>query len=440
VDRFQAELEATHAYRQEIRDATPAQRDRIIAALGMAADDWGVIARDAQLPPADIGWAWLLMGGRGMGKTRSLSGAVHMAIRAGIRRIHFIAPTTSDCIDVNIDGPAGILATHGRDPRPKWISTRRRLEWSNGAQVTFFSGEEPESLRGPQCEMALIDELARMRHQDHVFNMMMMGNRLGDRPRVFIATTPKATPLMKRLVKMDDLSITTGTTYDNAVNLAPSFIKQIREMYEGTRLGRQELQGTLILDPQYALFKEEWFHYDQVSEDTIELITVGVDPSGGADDVGIVVAALLNDGRLAVLADRSISGTPSQWGDAVIQAHDDYDADDVVVETNFGGQMAVEVVKQAARRAHEEGRRLMDIVHIRTVTASRGKAMRAEPISLIYEKGRVLHRPGMDQLEVEMMQFSRDFDRDKDGSPNRLDAAVWALTRLSKVITELAIA
>ena len=196
----------------------------------------------------------------------------------------------------------------------------------------------------------------------------------------------------------------------------------------------------MILDPQNALFKDDWLIHDEVAEDLIEQVTVGVDPSGGTDEVGIVASALLNDGRFAVLADRSTTGSPAQWGEAVVKCHDDFDADDVVVEVNFGGDMATEVVKQAAERAHEQGRRETNLIRIKEVSASRGKAMRAEPVSLLYEKQRVLHRRGLDQLEAEMMAFSREWDRSVDGSPNRLDAMIWGITRLSKIITQVPIA
>src|SRR5215472_11819987 len=222
------------------------------------------------------------------------------------------------------------------------VGCRRGDGWNGRTAqcVCFFSGEEPESLRGPQCELCIIDEIGRMRYQQSVFDTMMLGLRLGDRPRVLLATTPRTTPFMKRLVAMDDVRITTGSTYDNAVHLSANFLKKVRELYEGTRLGRQELQGAMILDPQNALFKDDWLIHDEVAEDLIEQVTVGVDPSGGEDEVGIVASALLNDGRFAVLADRTTTGSPAQWGEAVVRCHDDYDADDVVVEVNFGGDMA----------------------------------------------------------------------------------------------------
>jgi phage terminase large subunit-like protein len=161
-------------------------------ALNRLAEDWVFAARDAQLPPPDLSWCWLFLGGRGAGKSHSMSAAVHTAVRAGIKRIHFIAPTTTDFHDVNVEGKSGIFATCGRDPRPRWVSSRRRLEWPNGAMCVFFSGEEPESLRGPEAEMVIVDEIARMRYQQSVFDTMMLGLRLGDRPRVLIATTPRA--------------------------------------------------------------------------------------------------------------------------------------------------------------------------------------------------------------------------------------------------------
>jgi phage terminase large subunit-like protein len=441
TDRFLREVQRMHQLRQDINEMTPEEADELIRGLGDdAAEDWVFAARDAQLPPPDLSWCWLFLGGRGAGKSHSMSAAVHTAVRAGIKRIHFIAPTTTDFHDVNVEGKSGIFATCGRDPRPRWVSSRRRLEWPNGAMCVFFSGEEPESLRGPEAEMVIIDEIARMRYQQSVFDTMILGLRLGDRPRVLIATTPRTTPFMKRLVAMDDVRITTGSTYDNAAHLSANFLKKVRELYEGTRLGRQELQGAMILDPMNALFKDDWLVHHDVPEEMIEQVTVGVDPSGGDDEVGIVASALLQDGRFAVLADRTTTGSPAQWGEAVVRCHDDYDADDVVVEVNFGGDMATEVVKQAAERVHQRGERESNMIRIREVSASRGKAMRAEPISLLYEKQRVLHRRGLEQLEGEMMAFSREWDRAVDGSPNRLDAMVWGLTRLSKVITQIPIA
>ena len=440
-DRFLSEVHRLHDMRDTVAAMSEGERAALAGHLGDdMADEWVFGARTDQLPPRNLGWCWLFCGGRGSGKTHSTSAAVHIAVRAGIKRIHLIGPTTTDLHDVNLEGTSGIMRTCGRDPRPRWVPSKKRLEWPNGALAVFFSGEEPDSLRGPQCEMAIVDEIARMRYQAEVWDMMMLGLRLGDMPRVLIATTPRPTPFMKRLMKMADIRITTGSTFDNAANLSPAFIQKITDLYEGTRLGRQELHGAMLLDPPNALFKDEWLQRADVSEDDIEQVTVGVDPSGGGDEIGIVASARLTNGHYAVLADRTATGSPAKWGDAVVQTHDDFDADDVVVEVNFGGDMATEVVKQAADRAFSEGRRDSNLISIKAVSASRGKVMRAEPVSLLYEKGRVTHRRGLDLLEAEMLAFSRDWDRKTDGSPNRLDATVWGLTRLSKVVMEIPIA
>ena len=229
ADRFLREVKRMHQLRQDINEMTSEEADELIRGLSDdAAEDWIFAARDAQLPPPDLSWCWLFLGGRGAGKSHSMSAAVHTAVRAGIKRIHFIAPTMADFHDVNIEGKSGIFATCGRDPRPRWVLSRRRLEWPNGAMCVFFSGEEPESLRGPEAEMVIVDEIARMRYQQSVFDTMMLGLRLGDRPRVLIATTPRTTPFMKRLVAMDDVRITTGSTYDNAAHLSADFLKKVR--------------------------------------------------------------------------------------------------------------------------------------------------------------------------------------------------------------------
>ena len=446
MDRFLAEVHKAHNLRDTLKRLSDAERAELVKRLhGVEGFDgevgeWWYDARDSQLPPRDLSWCWLFLGGRGTGKTHAMSSAVHMAVRAGLKRIHIVGPTAADIHDVMLAGSSGIMHTNGRDPLPRWIPSKRRLEWPNGAIAVFFSGEEPDSLRGPQCELAVIDEIARCRYAQEIFDMTMLGLRLGDAPRLLVATTPRATPFMKKLVSMENIRVTHGSTYDNAKHLSPGFLKKIKELYEGTRLGRQELQGQLILDPISALFKPEWIRLDDVPEELIEQASVGVDPSGGSDVIGIVVGALLTDGRFAVLADRSIEGSPAQWGDAVVRAHDEFNCDDCAVEINFGGQMCIDVVKHAAQRAFDAGKRDTDLIRIKEVTASRGKVMRAEPISLLYEKNRVLHRRGLDQLEMEMMSFSREWDRAVDGSPNRLDAMTWVLTRLSKIITQIPIA
>jgi phage terminase large subunit-like protein len=321
-------------------------------------------------------------------------------VRAGLSRIHAIAPTAADVWDVLVEGSSGLMKTCGADPVPRIIRYKRRLEWPNGATGQLFSGEESDQLQGPQAQLCYIDELAKMRYAEDVFDNAMLGLRLGDKPRMLITTTPRPTVFMKKLVKMQDVSITTSSTFANT-HLSADFLKRVREQSEGTRRGLQELHGSMLLEPADALFEETWLIHDDVNEGLIEQVTVAVDPSGSKDEVGIVVAALLTDGRYAVLADRSASGTPAQWGDAAVRAHDDFDADDVVVEINFGGQMATDVIKQAADRAYQQDRRSTNMIRIKEVSASRGKVMRAEPVSLLYERNRVLHRHGLEKLDLQ---------------------------------------
>ena len=248
----------------------------------------------------------------------------YSAVRAGYRRMHLVCPSFRDVIDVMVDGPTGILATAPPGERPRWVASRHRVEWENGATVTCFSAENYEALRGPQCQLALVDELAKMTEAEDVFAGVMYGLRLGpDKPRLIVASTPRPTAFWKRLIKMPGVVVTGGSTFDNARNLPADFLEQITELYDGTRMGRQELYGELLLDVPGALFKEEWLRRAEVPAELLESSTVGVDPSSGtvkSDATGIVVAAMLKGGKeYAILEDCTI-GSPGLWGDTVVSA------------------------------------------------------------------------------------------------------------------------
>jgi phage terminase large subunit-like protein len=202
-------------------------------------------------------------------------------VRAGLGRIHAVAPTAADVWDVLVEGPSGLMKTCGAGPIPQIIRYKRRLEWPNGATCTLFSGEEPDQLRGPQAQLCYIDELAKMRYAQDVYDNAMFGLRLGDMPRLVVTTTPRPTAFMKKLIAMEGVSVTTSSTFDN-IHLSADFLKRIREQYEGTRRGLQELHGAMLLEPADALFEETWLVHDDVKEDLIEQVTVGVDPSGAA--------------------------------------------------------------------------------------------------------------------------------------------------------------
>lgn len=441
VDRFYEEAVKLHEIRGLIRSLNDEELVALAESYGdEAMADWRFVARASQLPPIDWLDTWLITAGRGFGKTRAGSECCHLAVEAGIMRMHIIAPTAADYRDVNIEGPSGLLATAPAGVKLEWEPSKRRITWPNGAHAILFSGDEPESLRGPQCEFCWIDELARMRYQQMVYDMAVFGLRLGDRPRMLVTTTPRPTQFFKKLVAMKGVVLTGGSTYENQDNLAASFLEKVKDMYEGTSLGQQELHG-LMAEVEGDLFKMDWIGRAAFSLGEFKRLAVGVDPSGGGDEIGIVVAGQREDKKAGVVADRTCKGTPEQWGRQVVKAYDDYGADVIVVERNYGGDMAESVVKTAAAELHRRGERESSSIKIKMVTASKGKVIRAEPVSLLYEQGRVDHAKNMQKLEAEMSSFTKDWDRAKDGSPNRLDALVWALTETSVTATKtLAIA
>ena len=430
-DRLLAEFHKIHEIRSLLREMTDEEAAQLAEMLtDEVVEEWCYAARDSQLPPLEWLDTWVINAGRGFGKTRVGSEQCHMAVESGIKRLHIIAPTAADYRDVNVEGPSGLLATTPAGMKLEWEPSKRRITWPNGAHAIFFSGDEPESLRGPQCEFCWIDELARMRYQQMVYDMAVFGNRLGDRPRMLITTTPRPTQFFKKLLAMKGVLVTGGSTYENQDNLAASFLQKIKELYEGTALGQQELHG-LLAELESDLFKMEWIGRKAIAYQDLKEVAVGVDPSGGGDEIGIVAAGAYRDGRSAVIADRTCKGTPEHWGREAVKTHDDFGADCIVAESNYGGDMVMSVIQAAALNMYEKQERGSPTVKVKMVTASKGKVLRAEPISLLYEQGRVDHAKNLQKLEAEMSSFTRDWDRGVDGSPNRLDAMVWALTKTS---------
>lgn len=433
-DRLLTEINKIFEIRELLREMSDEDAARLAEALSdESADHWCYLARDSQLPPRNWDDTWVINAGRGYGKTRVGSEVCHMAVEAGIKRLHIVAPTAADYRDVNVEGPSGLIATSPPGVKLDWEPSKRRITWPNGAHAIFFSGDEPESLRGPQCEFCWIDELARMRYQQMVYDMAVFGNRLGDRPRMLITTTPRPTQFFKKLILTKGVLVTGGSTYENEENLAASFLQKVKDTYEGTTLGQQELHG-LMAEVESDLFKMEWIGRKPIDYSKFKEIVVGVDPSGGGDEIGIVAAGAYHDGRSAVIADRTCKGTPEHWGREAVRTHDDFGSDCIVAETNYGGDMVLSVIQNAALNMFEKKERVTPMIKVKMVTASRGKVIRAEPISLLYEQGKVDHAKNLQKLEAEMSSFTRDWDRKVDGSPNRLDALVWALTKTSTTV------
>jgi phage terminase large subunit-like protein len=407
------------------------------AELHFIASDWQLFAHAHQWPPdaAASGrhWlTWLLIGGRGAGKTRAGAqwiraqalGLSPLAIEP-VARIALVGETEHDVREVMIEGVSGLLAVHRRDERPLWTSSRKRLEWSNGAVAYAFSAEDPESLRGPQFGCAWSDELAKWRYADAAFDMLQFGLRLGAQPRQLITTTPRPTALIKRLLKDETCAVTRAPTRANALNLAPNFLQNVMARYAGTRLGRQELDGELIEDRPDALWTRARIEQCRIGETPpLARIVIAVDPpvSSGkrADSCGIVAAGITGEGMIAVLADETISNaTPSAWAAKAIALWRRLEADALVVEVNQGGEMVKAVIAQVDAS-----------VPVQSVRASRGKYLRAEPIATLYEQGCVKHAGTFPALEDEMCDFG-PMGLTSGRSPDRLDALVWAVASLT---------
>lgn len=423
---------------------------------------WEFWARPNQLPPADRLdngelWAiWLILAGRGFGKTRTGSETVISWVKEGsAKRIALIAEDSADARDVMVEGESGIIACSPRDFVPKYEPSKRRLTWPNGAVATLFSAEDFDSLRGPQFDAAWCDELCKWRYAQEAWDNLMFGLRLGDNPRVIVTTTPRPIKLLKEIVIRSDTAITKGTTMENLGNLAPPFRKAVVNKYLGTRIGRQELNAEILDDVPGALWNRALIDehrirptiVDDVPQPIIlppfERVVVAVDPAkelpkgtkrkseheeASVAETGITVVGKDARGHGYLLEDRSMFGSPEEWGREVVKAFDEWDADMVVYEANQGGEMVAAVIRGAARQLKEEGHRTADFIPMKDVHATRGKYVRAEPVSQLYEQGRVHHVGYFPELEDQLCEWTPDGNMGY--SPDRMDSLVWAITEL----------
>lgn len=404
-----------------------AERAKAIASLkpetqAELAYHWPFWARTNQRLP-DGNWTyWLILAGRGFGKTRTGSETVREWVRT-CDMVNLIGATVDDARDIMIEGESGILAVCPRDERPEYRKSERKLIWPNGATSLIFTADEPERLRGKQHKKIWADEMAAWRYQE-AWDQAKFGLRLGDKPQAIVTTTPRPVRNVTQLLADNATHITRGTTYDNKANLAPTFFAEIVKRYEGTRLGRQELNAEVLLDTPGALWSHEMISHVLPSQrPQMQRIVIAIDPPAtsheGSNEAGVVAAGLGSDDHGYVLADRSGVMSPKEWARAAVNAYREFDADAIVVETNQGGDMIAAVL-----RAEDPN------VPVREVRASRGKYVRAEPISALYAQGRVHHCGLFEALEDQMTTYTPDFDRNINGSPDRLDALVWALTEL----------
>lgn len=384
--------------------------------------EWRFWARPNQLPPENWRHVWLILAGRGFGKTRTGAETVRWLVETGqAKRIALVAPTAADARDVMVEGESGILAVSRPDFKPEYEPSKRRITWPNGAVAYTYSAEEPDRLRGPQHDFAWCDELAAWKYPDDTWDNLIFGLRLGDNPRVVVTTTPKPIPLVRKLVNDPETVVTRGSTYENAANLPPSFLKEIRDKYEGTRLGRQEIFAEILDDVPGALWTRSMLDDLRVKKaPELVRVVVAIDPavSSGedSDETGIIVAGKGADGHGYVLDDLTCRMSPDGWATRAVNAYYKHEADRIVAEVNNGGDLVEATIRTVDRK-----------IPYKAVRASKGKRTRAEPIAALYEQGKIHHVGSFPLLEDQMCNFTPD---GYDGSPDRVDALVWALTEL----------
>ncbi len=390
-------------------------------------------ALDHQVPPEGMWRTWVIMGGRGAGKTRAGSEWVRSQVegarpadRGAARRVALVGETFDQVRAVMVFGDSGILACSPPDRSPVWEASRRQLVWPNGAVAQAFSASEPEALRGPQFDAAWVDELAKWKKADDTWDMLQFALRLGEHPRQVVTTTPRTMPLLRKIMDLPSTVGTHATTEANRANLSDSFLEEVRARYAGTRLGRQELDGVLLMDVEGALWSLASIESGRLEHaPQLSRIVVAVDPPvtghKGSDACGIVVAGVVAEGPpsewlAVVLEDASVTAAkPTDWARAALEAMERYQADRLVAEVNQGGDLVEAVIRQ-----------IDPLVSYRSVHASKGKVARAEPVAALYEQGRVRHLRNLGKLEDQMCQMTTQ-GYQGSGSPDRVDALVWAI-------------
>lgn len=384
--------------------------------------DWQFWARPNQLPPSGDWFTWLLLAGRGFGKTRTGAEWVrNRAFHGPYEPIALIGQTKADVRDVMVEaGDSSILRISPPWFMPKYEPSKRRVTWPNGVMAHIYSGDEPDQLRGPQHGGAWVDELAKFRYPQETWDNMEFGLRAGDDPQVVVTTTPRPIPIIKRILGEDSTVTTRGSSYENIANLAAAFAKRILERYEGTYLGRQEIHAEILEDAPGALWKraEMIGTHRVLKAPEMHIVGVGVDPPGGATECGIVVAGAAKvAGRLHgyVLEDASLQAPPDAWARAAVTAYHRNRANSIIAETNFGGDMVAYTIST------------IDDIPVEVRHAARGKAIRAEPIAALYQQGRIHHVGTFGQLEDELCSW---VPGEGMSSPNRLDALVWVLAAI----------
>lgn len=424
-------MPAQSSWRSSLRSLSPAARAEAVASLTEAEatallHDWPAWARADQLPPEGDWLTWLCLCGRGWGKTRVGAEFVRARVESGeAKRIALVGRTAADTRDTMVLGESGLLEVFPPHQRPIYEPSKRRVTFHNGAFATLYSADEPNLLRGPQHDTAWADELAAWKYAD-AWDQLLLGLRLG-RPRVVVTTTPRPTQIIRDVMKRPSTKTVRGSTYDNADNLAATFLAEVKAKYEGTRLGRQELYAELLEDTQGALWTRAQLEVLTArAAPELKRVVVAVDPSvagdGGGDECGLIALGVDGEGTVWVLEDGSEHLSPEAWSRRACELAERHGADCIVAESNNGGAL----VELTIRGAWSDRSRVPP--KIRLVHAARGKRPRAEPVAALYEQKRVRHLAGLSKLEDEMTTCAFLAG---DDSPNRMDALVWGVTDLA---------
>jgi phage terminase large subunit-like protein len=387
--------------------------------------NWDKNARNEQKIPKNPWDIWLILAGRGFGKTRTGAESIRYLVeKKGYKNIAIIGKSINEARSIMVEGESGIIAVSPMDEKPTFYSSKRLLKWPNGAIATLFGGDDPEQLRGPQFDLAWVDELCKFRKAQECLDQLTFSLRLGKQPKAIISTTPKPIPALKQLMNRNGVHLTKGTTFDNKENLAEGFLTHLTKHLSNTRLGSQELYGHVLEETQGALWTPSMIKYEMPpkvnNKFDLARIIIAIDPATThhekSDETGIVVCGITQDNKAYILEDLSGRHSPSHWGQIVVDAYWKYSADRVVAETNKGGDLVERVL-----RVRDPN------VSYKEVHATRGKAVRAEPVAALYEKGFIYHSEPHIKLEEQLCGYIPGITKK---SPDRLDALVWGLTDL----------
>jgi len=381
--------------------------------------DWDFWARPSQKTPKGDWITWLILAGRGWGKSRTGSEQIRKWKNEGYKHFALMGKTPAEARDIMIKGESGLLACCPSWDMPTYEPSKRLVTWNNGAEAHIFSGENYEQSRGYQSEKGWIDELGKYRYPQEALDNIMFGLRLGDNPQLVVTTTPKPIKTIKTLINDKNTVITRGSTFENKANLAKAFIDTVIAKYENTRLGRQELYAEMLENNPNALWRRADIDNSRVEAiPPLQRIVVGIDPAvtsgDNSDETGIIVAGRDFNNHGYIMEDLTLKASPDGWGREVVKAYYKWKADRAIGEANNGGDMIEFVLRSVDRN-----------ISYKKVYASRGKLVRAEPIAALYEQGRIHHVGYFGELEDQYCEWQPG-----EKSPNNMDAAVWALTEL----------